>query len=136
MGCKKVKACNSSTNNVIANRRKKTTDKILGKIKKTTTTAESEKPIALLTKKNKTDQPPKLKLRSTLFELSDLLSKLTEKQKTALREKRFDSFLSLNISRIPTRLELYLIEKFNTKNCTIKLETGKLYIDKEDINLS
>lgn len=125
----KHKQCNSQP-------QKKTTDKILGKIKKTTTTAESEKHIALLIKKNKTDQPPKLKLRSTLFELSDLFSKLTEKQKTALREKRFDSFLSLNISRIPTRLELYLIEKFNTKNCTIKLETGKLYIDKEDINLS
>lgn len=49
----------------------------------------------------------------------------------------FSSFLSLNISKISTRLGLYLIEKFNTKNCKkIKLETDELYIDEEDINLT
>lgn len=47
----------------------------------------------------------------------------------------FGFFLSLKVKRIPTRLGLYLVQRFNTENCSMKLETFDLYIYEENINL-
>lgn len=60
---------------------------------------------------------------------------LTEEQQNTVREIGFGSLFSLRLTRLPKKLAMYLVQRFNVYDMSIKLEHSTINIDEDYVNL-
>ncbi|KAJ8444803.1 hypothetical protein Cgig2_014992 [Carnegiea gigantea] len=68
--------------------------------------------------------------------LRQLIEKLNDKQKEAIKEIGFGGFLYLKVDMIPGKLALQLVRDFNTCSCSLPLTHGRLRVIEHDVYMT
>ncbi|KAI5678704.1 hypothetical protein M9H77_09654 [Catharanthus roseus] len=74
-------------------------------------------------------------MNMTLVGITAVVQSLTEVKKTAVRDIGFESLLSVRLTRLPKKLAMYLVQRFNVHEMSIKLENSIINIDEAGVNL-
>nr|GLL42144.1 uncharacterized protein LOC109155623 isoform X3 [Ipomoea trifida] len=80
---------------------------------------------------------PSLSTRATPYQLTQHLKKLNDAQSQSLRDMGFDHLREQQISRVPRKLTWWLLNNFDARSCSLRVQDGKeLHITEEDVALT
>nr|GMC80060.1 ulp1 protease family, C-terminal catalytic domain-containing protein [Ipomoea batatas] len=78
-----------------------------------------------------------LSTRATPYQLTKHLQKLNDAQSQSLRDMGFDHLREQQISRVPGKLAWWLLNNFDARSCSLRVQDGKkLHITEEDVALT
>ncbi|KAJ8444799.1 hypothetical protein Cgig2_014988 [Carnegiea gigantea] len=86
--------------------------------------------------KTEKSKPKEFNNRMSPKGLRQLIEKLNDKQKEAIKEIGFGSFLYLKVDMIPGKLALQLVCNFNTCSCSLPLTHGRLRVTEHDVYMT
>ncbi|KAJ8420524.1 hypothetical protein Cgig2_024955 [Carnegiea gigantea] len=68
--------------------------------------------------------------------LRQLIEKLNDKQKDAVKEIGFGGFLHLQLDMIPGKLAVWLVRNFDTCSCSLPLTHGRFRVTEHDVYMT
>ncbi|KAJ8425741.1 hypothetical protein Cgig2_007597 [Carnegiea gigantea] len=86
--------------------------------------------------KIKKRKPKEFNNRMSPKGLRQLIEKLNDKQKEAIKEIRFNDFLHLQLDMIPWKLAVWLVCNFDTCSCSLPLTHGKFRVTEHDVDMT
>nr|XP_043636488.1 uncharacterized protein LOC122607554 isoform X2 [Erigeron canadensis] len=78
--------------------------------------------------------PCRIRVRSPTISLSLLMCKLSEDQKTAIREMGFASMLDFNIHKVPTVMGYWALKNFDHEACMLQVRDASLKVTNKTIH--
>ncbi|KAJ8421688.1 hypothetical protein Cgig2_009480 [Carnegiea gigantea] len=84
----------------------------------------------------KKSKPKEFNNRMSPKGLRQLIAKLNDKQKEAVKEIGFGGFLHLQLDMIPGKLAVWLVCNFDTCSCSLPLTHGRFRVTKHDVYMT